>query len=195
MNLGDAIDLLRDAVPAGAGVWADFGAGTGTFTLALAETLGPRSTIYAVDDEAGAIRALRELAVSSATHIVPVKADFSLPLEPTELGTAALDGILFANSLHFVPDAEDVLSRLATMVRSGGQVIVIEYDRRGASQWVPHPIPAAQWPALAASAGLVEPTITARRPSMYSGTLYVGVASKLVRMPPPFPLTRSSSLK
>jgi len=178
MNLDDAIDLLRDAVPAGAGVWADFGAGTGTFTLALAETLGPRSTIYAIDDEASAIRALRELPVSSATQIVPVKADFSLSLEPTALGSVPLDGILFANSLHFVTDAGDVVSRLATLVHGGGRVIVIEYDRRGASQWVPHPIPAAQWPALAASAGLVQPTITARRPSMYSGSLYVGMARK-----------------
>jgi SAM-dependent methyltransferase len=178
MELSDAIDLLRDAVPTRGGVWADFGAGTGTFTLALAETLGPGSTIYAVDDDAGAVRAIRELAASSATGIVPVKADFSLPLEPTALGSAQLDGILFANALHFVRDAADVLSRLAILVRSGGRVVVVEYDRRDASQWVPHPIPAAHWPALAASAGLVEPTITARRPSMYSGTLYVGVASR-----------------
>ena len=178
MELSDAIDLLRDAVPVGRGVWADFGAGTGTFTLALAETLGPGSSVYGVDDDAGAVHALGELGVSNATRIVPVKADFSRPLEPTALGSAPLDGILFANSLHFVRDAGEVLSRLAKLVRSRGRVVVIEYDRRGASQWVPYPIPAAKWPALAASAGLVEPTITARRPSMYSGSLYVGAARK-----------------
>lgn len=179
MELRDAIELLRDAVDTRGGVWADLGAGTGTFTVALAEVLGAGSTIYAVDAAAGAIRSLRELAASREAAIVPVKADFTLTLEPATLGTVPLDGILFANSLHFVRDAGGVLSRLAKLVRSGGHVVVVEYDRRGASQWVPYPIPAAQWPALAAAAGLVEATITARRPSMYSGSLYAGVATKL----------------
>ena len=179
MELSDGIELLRDAVGDAGGAWADFGAGTGAFTLALAKSLGAGSTIYAVDDDAGAVRALRELAASSeAARIVAVKADFSLPLEPTALGSGPLDGILFANSLHFVREAKEVLSHLSQLVRSGGRVIVVEYDRRGASQWVPHPIPVAQWPALATSAGLVEPTVTARRPSMYSGSLYAGVARK-----------------
>ena len=178
MELRDAIELLHDAVGTGGGDWADLGAGTGTFTLALAQTLGPGSTVYAVDDDAGAVRALRELAASSEAHIVPVKADFTLPLEPTALGSVPLDGILFANSLHFMRDATGVLSRLAKLVRRNGRVVVVEYDRRGASQWVPHPIPATQWPALAGAAGLVEATITARRPSLYSGSFYVGVAMK-----------------
>ena len=179
MELRDAIQLLRDAVGHRGGVWADLGAGTGTFTLALAQTIGAGSTVYAVDDDAGAVRSLQELAASSQGRIVPVKADFTVALELSGLGGSPLDGILFANSLHFVRDAAGVLSRLTKLVRSGGRVIVVEYDRRGASQWVPHPIPAAQWPALASSAGLVEATITARRPSMYSGSLYVGVATKL----------------
>ena len=177
MELRDAIELLRGAVVAPGGVWADLGAGTGTFTLALAQTLGAGSTIYAVDDDAGAVRSLQKLAASSV-RIVPVKANFTLSLELPGPGSSPLNGILFANSLHFVRDAAGVLSRLANLVRSGGRVIVVEYDRRGASQWVPHPIPAAQWPALADSAGLVEATITSRRPSMYSGSLYVGVATK-----------------
>ena len=178
MERRDATQLLRDAVGTQGGVWADFGAGAGTFTMALAETLGAGSTVYAVDADADAVRALRELATASESRIVPVKADFARPLEASALGSVPLDGILFANSLHFVHDASGVLSRLAKLVRSGGRVIVVEYDRRAASQWVPYPVPAAQWPALAVSAGLVDATITARRPSMYSGSLYVGVATK-----------------
>src|SRR5690554_4106120 len=41
MNHQDHVNLLRPGVPATGGVWADFGAGTGAFTLALAELLGP----------------------------------------------------------------------------------------------------------------------------------------------------------
>jgi ubiquinone/menaquinone biosynthesis C-methylase UbiE len=180
MEIHEAVDLLRDAVGKSTGNWADLGAGTGTFTLALAELLGGHagSTIYAVDDDAGAVRALGALPAAGGTRIVPIKADFTRPLELPSLGGGLLDGILMANALHFVRDASGVLSRLTQTVRTGGRVIVVEYDQRRASRWVPHPIPASSWPTLAAAAGLVDATITATRPSMYSGILYVGAATR-----------------
>jgi trans-aconitate methyltransferase len=177
MEIQEAVDLLRDAVGESTGIWADFGAGTGTFTLALAELLGG-GTIYAVDDDASAVRALGELQAVGDIRIVPVKADFTHPLELPGVGGTPLDGLLMANALHFVRDATGVLSRLVQRVRAGGRVVVVEYDQRRASRWVPHPIPAASWPTLAAAAGLVDATITARRPSMYSGILYVGAAMR-----------------
>jgi SAM-dependent methyltransferase len=184
MDLNDAIDLIRDAVNGHAGVWADLGAGTGTFTRALTEVLGAGSTVYAVDDDASAVRALRELSATrrSDARVIAVKADFTRRLEFPGLAgdRAQLDGILLANALHFVRDAERVLSRLAESVRPGGRVLVVEYDRREASRWVPYPIPASRWPGLAESAGLSEPTITATRPSSYSGILYTGVATRTV---------------
>ena len=179
MEIREAIDLLRDAVGDSRGIWADIGAGTGTFTLALAQTLGAGSTVYAVDNDRGAVRALHELeSASGETRIIPVDADFSGPLSLPGLAGSSLDGILLANALHFVRDQTRVLTQLVAMLRGGGRVVLVEYDRRQASQWVPHPIPASRWPALAASAGLDGATITARRPSMYSGVLYVGRAAK-----------------
>ena len=94
-------------------------------------------------------------------------ADFTRPFELPGLEEPSLDGILLANALHFVPDAGVVLARLTKRLRPGGRVVFVEYDRRGASRWVPYPIPAAQLPALAASAGLSAPAITATRPSRF----------------------------
>ncbi len=176
MEISEAVDLLRDALDGSGGIWADLGAGTGTFTAALAELLGPKSTIYAVDDDESAVRALRRLSESASARVVAVKGDFTRALALPGLGNALLDGILLANSLHFVGDANAVLARLAERVRAGGRIILVEYDRREAGRWVPHPIPAAGWPRLATAAGLTHATITATQPSIYSGVLYVGVA-------------------
>ena len=182
MNDSDAIELIRDAVGGRAGVWADLGAGTGTFTRALAAVLGAGSTVFAVDDDARAVRALRELSVSTSgdVQVIAVNADFTQPLALPGLvrGRAQLDGILLANALHFVRDPERVLSRLVEQLRPDGRAIVVEYDRRQASQWVPFPIPASRWPRLAESAGLAWPAITATRPSSYSGVLYTAVATR-----------------
>lgn len=178
MDVNDAVALIRDAVGTGSGIWADLGAGTGTFTRALALLLDAGSTIYAVDDDANAVAALRGLAATSPTRIIPVRADLTRPLELPGLGDQLLDGMLFANSLHFVPNAERVLMELARRVRVGGRVIVVEYDRRAPSRWVPYPIRASHWPQLATSAGLTNAAVTATRPSAYAGVLYVGVATR-----------------
>ena len=176
VNTNEAVALLRDAIPPSPGTWADIGAGDGTFTRALAELLGPTSRLYAVDRDASAVAALTRWAASNAPNVTVVRADFTRPLTLPGLEPAALDGILLANALHFVREPSTVLARLVTHVRPGGRVVLVEYDRRRASPWVPYPIPSSGLPSLAAAAALTTPVITATRPSLFGGTLYVAAA-------------------
>ena len=86
--------------------------------------LGAGSTVYAVDANASAVRALRELLLSRSGNgrVTAVNSDFTRPLELPGLvgGRAQLDGILLANALHFVRDAERVLSGLVKQSASSG---------------------------------------------------------------------------
>lgn len=179
MNAAEARDLLRPALPAAGDAtarWADLGAGRGTFTRALAELLGPTGVVYAVERDAGALPALRTLAAAAHSTVVVAEGDFTCPLPALP---AALDGLLLANALHFVPDAAATLARLTSShLAPGGRVVVIEYDGRPPSRWVPYPIDADRLPVLAASAGLGEPTIVATRPSAFGGRMYVGVMER-----------------
>jgi ubiquinone/menaquinone biosynthesis C-methylase UbiE len=180
MNLRDAAALIHDAVPRPGtrASWADVGAGDGTFTRALAELLGSTATIYAVDRDARAIGALKRFAARASAHVIPVEADFALLLELPGLGGAGLDGLLLANALHFVRDAAGVLARLGRLLRPGGRVVLVEYDRRAASRWVPYPIPADRLPPLAAAAGLSTPVVVGTRPSAFGGVLYAAAAER-----------------
>src|SRR5271169_2859486 len=99
MTHDDHVGLLRPGLGGKAGhggLWADLGAGTGAFTLALAELLGPSTVIHAVDRDARALRSLAGTVEAKFPRVSTIHADFSdeVPLPP-------LDGILMANSLHF----------------------------------------------------------------------------------------------
>src|SRR5215211_1067086 len=179
MDAEDAHDLIASAIEPSRGAWADLGAGTGTFTIALARVLQPESTVYAFDTDGNAFAPLRASIPRDAARIITVRADFSDTFSMPSLGDSQLDGILFANSLHFVEEVDVLLRRLVERVRLGGQVILIEYDRRAASRWVPYPIPAARWSELARTAGLAPPVVTARRPSAYIGQLYAAVSRRI----------------
>ena len=76
MDHTDHVSLLRGGVPAPGGVWADLGSGTGAFTLALADLLGPTGVIYSVDRDAGALaaqeQAMRRSFPSTTVHYLAV---------------------------------------------------------------------------------------------------------------------------
>ena len=178
MDTREAVDLIAAAIPRRAGTWADIGAGEGTFTRALAQLLGPEGRIYAVDRDGRAVAALERWAVQEGVRVIPLTADFTQPLDLPGLEAGELDGMLLANTLHFVADAAAVLARLVARVRPGGSIVVVEYDGRSASRWVPYPIPPARLPVLAAAASLTPFTVTGTKASAFGGTIYVAVATR-----------------
>ena len=161
MNHADLVALIQDGVIAKGGRWADLGAGEGAFTLALADLLGPGSHITAVDKDAGSLRRL------ASTTIDTLVADFTRKLPLT-----GLDGVVMANSLHFVRDKAPVLESVREMLRPGGALIVVEYDADRGNPWVPHPFTYATWERLAAAAGFEQTQRLRTRPSRYFGSMY-----------------------
>ena len=172
MDPREALRLIGAAVPSGPAVWGDFGAGDGTFTRALATRLGPGGRIFAVDRD---VRALRALAGSGVTV---VRADLEKPFELPGAHAGSLDGMLIANTLHYIGDGAGVLARLAGWLEPAGRVVLIEYDQRESTRWVPYPIDAAAVPALFAAAGLTPPEIVARAPSAFGGEMYVAAGRR-----------------
>ena len=178
MDERDAESLIAAAIPRTAGVWADVGSGDGTFTRTLLHLLGPGSRIYAIDRDRKALAKLARQTDGTSGSVVPVVADLAHPFKLPGDARPVLDGVLFANSLHYFRDPEDLLGRLVTWLGPEGRVVIVEYDGRPANRWVPHPIPISRLPDLVGRAGLKPPAITAERPSAYGGTMYVAVAER-----------------
>ena len=153
MDHADHVALLRPAVAPG-GIWADIGAGSGAFTLALADLLGPGGRIVAIET---------------------INGDLAGPLRLPEL-----EGLVAANSLHFVPRDRQVavVRALAAHLRPGGVFVVVEYDADRGNPWVPNPFSYRSWERIAAAAGLLETKPLGRVPSRFLGAIYSGVSTR-----------------
>jgi SAM-dependent methyltransferase len=166
----DHVALLRPAV-APAGTWADIGAGEGAFTLALADLLGPGGRIVAVDRDRRALERNAEAvrARFPAVTIETLVADFQ-----RQLTLPALDGLVAANSLHFVGRKQqvEVVAALAMHLVGGGRFVVVEYDADRGNPWVPHPFSYASWERLAKAAGLTDTHRLGRVASRFLDGIY-----------------------
>jgi ubiquinone/menaquinone biosynthesis C-methylase UbiE len=170
MNHADHVALLAPGVKQGeGGTWADLGAGRGAFTLALADLIGPHGIIQAIDRDRGALAELQSAFVSAVpqAELRVRAADFTRRLDLSDL-----DGIVMANSLHFVDDKAIVLGLVRGYLKRGGRLILVEYDSDRGNTWVPHPMSFETWRDVAAEAGFVETRELATVPSRFLHRIY-----------------------
>lgn len=168
MNHADHVRLLKRGVN-GPGVWADFGSGNGSFTLALAELISPSGEIHSVDRDGQAlVRQRRSVTVRfPELSLTTYEADFTEPLELPQL-----DGLVAANALHYLPRKDETVRLLRDYLRPGGHFLVVEYDTDRGNRWVPYPFSYNQWRIIASRCGLVNTELLDSAPSSFLGSFY-----------------------
>ncbi len=169
MDHADHVELLHKGVPGPGGIWADLGSGSGAFTLALAELIGPQGVIYSVDRDRRLLaeqeQRMRSQFPQTVVHYLA--GDFTRPLQ-----LPPLDGVVMANSLHFHRRKTLILETVRTMLRPGGRLLLVEYNTDRGNTWVPHPITYPTWEALARRCGFVTTRKIGARPSRFLGEIY-----------------------
>lgn len=162
--------LLPACHPEAGGRWADVGCGDGIFTAVLADLLGSDGWVIGLDRDRTALRRFQRNMTEAGLNrrTSALIADFHRPV-PWQ----AIDGLVAANALHFTRDAakKKALTGLANSLRSGGQLVVVEYNHASGTAAVPHPLTASAWIELFRSVGLREVRLAARTPSRYLGEM------------------------
>ena len=136
MEVSAAIQLIKNdrLTQQNPATWVDLGCGSGLFTNALTNLLPPGSTVYAVD------KAPVRLDPALTNQEVEIKI-LQLDFIREELLWNQLDGILMANSLHYVADKTALINRLSRHLQPDGCFLIVEYDTdKPVAQWVPYPI-------------------------------------------------------
>ncbi|HZQ05450.1 MAG TPA: class I SAM-dependent methyltransferase [Anaerolineae bacterium] len=188
MNHHDHVNLLKNGIPQPGGVWADFGSGSGAFTLALRELVGTDAEIYSIDKDAGALRE-QERAFSQMfphSHVHFIHADFT-----HALNLPPLDGAVMANALHYFQNdtpsrllrngmsKETVLRHIREYLKPNGVFLLVEYNVDYGNMWVPHPLSFETFRTLAPRAGFSEPRLLATVPSRFLHEFYSAAAHRI----------------
>lgn len=136
----------------------------------LAALLGNGSHVVGLDLDRRALASLGHNAErwELGARITALLADFTNPLPLT-----GLDGALAANSLHFVPHSEKdrVLRHIAASVRSGGRLVIAEYNAGRGTGAVPYPLSAESWAERLRALGCKDVRVPSRTQSSYLGEM------------------------
>lgn len=163
MQQANAIKLLEQGIRKPTiQQWADLGCGAGTFTMALAALLAPGSYIHALDKQQQSLP-----KTANQVNINYRQANFiTNPLPLT-----GLDGVLMANSFHYVKDKEKLIHALKKCFTQQPQYLFVEYDTTSSNPWVPYPIPFASLELLFNKHGYQTKKL-AEQVSRFGGTMY-----------------------
>jgi ubiquinone/menaquinone biosynthesis C-methylase UbiE len=171
MDQSEIINLIKDGVKPG--LWADLGSGTGAFTLALKQLAGSDIEIYSVDANQ---KSLNEQKATFEKLFPDNKIHFLVQDFTKDLNLPKLDGILMANSLHFVKYKESFLEELKNLLKPDGRLLIVEYDTDQANPYVPHPLAFGNLEKLLIDRGF-EVKLLAHAPSRYQNRMYSAVAT------------------
>jgi precorrin-6B methylase 2 len=120
------LDSLQ--IPKGATV-ADVGAGAGYFTWRLAERVGPKGRVIAVEIQSKMLSLIaQDLKQRNITNVELVLGDERDPRLPEE----ALDLVLLANAYHEFSEPEAMMAAIRRALKPNGRAVVLEYRKEDA---------------------------------------------------------------
>ena len=162
MTAAETISLIKNAITGDEPqYWADLGSGSGAFTTALQTQLPSGSRLIPIDRERQKLPNF-------------FKADF----EKDDLPLTGLNGILMANSFHYIRDKTKLIKKLETYFAAVPTFLIVEYDTTRPNPWVPYPINYQNLQKLFSGLGYIQIDKLADIPSRYGGSMY----SALIRL-------------
>lgn len=141
-------------------VVADFGAGSGYFTEALASAVGPTGTVYAVEVQKPLVEKIGALAHGKGLQQVQVLWGDIESFEGTKIVTNELDAVVLINTFFQCEDKPGTLAEIVRTLRAGGKLYIVDWSESfgGLGPQPNQVITAAAATAAAETAGFIPET-------------------------------------
>ena len=175
MKHSEHVNLIKKAIINKGGIWADLGSGEGAFTLALRDLSGEGVEIYSIDKDRERLKKQKKTfnIQFPNTNIHYIEQSFMDNLE-----LPLLDGIIMANSLHYVQDHISFLSSIQKYLKPEGKLVLVEYSIDEGNQWVPYPLSFPTFEKEAKESGFTQITLLEKIPSSYWEEMYSAEAEQ-----------------
>jgi len=105
---------------------ADVGAGTGLFTMLIANAVGPEGKVYAVDIAQDFIALINKRASEAALKNIQTVLCTD---RSTELPEASVDLVFTSDTYHHLEYPRSTLASIHRALRPGGSLVVVDYRR------------------------------------------------------------------
>lgn len=107
---------------------ADLGAGTGAYTLPLAEKVGETGRVYAVEVQKDFLTNIKNAATSRGFKNVELLWGNIEKLGGTKIKDGGVDAVVISNVLFQAEDKEGLLKEASRILKVGGRLLLIDWS-------------------------------------------------------------------
>ena len=108
---------------------ADFGSGSGFFSLAAAKIVGEQGAVYPVDILESALNNIAaEARMKNLRNIKTFRADLEQPEALTDIPVGSVDAVLFSNIAHQIKNRANLFAEAYRVVKTGGKLLIIDWN-------------------------------------------------------------------
>lgn len=108
---------------------ADFGCGSGHYTIAAANLIGKTGTVYAIDVQKELLQAVKSHAeINNLKNIEIIWADLEAP-EGSHLASGSLDFVIISNILFQAENHGQIAKEAFRVLKSRGKTAAIEWEK------------------------------------------------------------------
>lgn len=106
---------------------ADFGAGSGHYSVAAARAVGHSGKVYAIEIQEGLLARLKNLAAAENLHnLLPIRGDIE-QVGGTKLRDGAVDAVMLCNVLYQTDHKGNVLSEAKRVIHPKGRLFAVDW--------------------------------------------------------------------
>ena len=106
---------------------ADFGSGSGFYSIAIADEVGVNGRVYAIDVQKDLLQKIKnEAKIKGLSNLEIIWGDVE-KVGGTKIKDHSIDIIIIANILFQVPDKNNVCAEAKRILKNGGRALVIDW--------------------------------------------------------------------
>lgn len=132
-NFLDPKDIIKQLSVAQGSIVADFGCGSGFFSLVFAESIGEEGKVYALDVLPSALESVESKAkLEGITNIIPQRVNLEKE-EGSKLQRSSIDWVIIKDMLFQNKMKDIILKEAYEVLKPGGKLLLIEWNNEDSS--------------------------------------------------------------